>query len=168
MTLRLRPLRLEDEAAATEAHAELAAEDFPFLLDWDPDRPWGEYLEKLADLRRGSALPPGYVPATFLVADVGGEVVGRASIRHELNDFLNEEGGHIGYAVRPAWRGRGHGNEILRQSLIVARAENVDRVLVTCDEGNTASAAIIERHGGRLEDVRRGHDGSAKRRYWID
>ena len=28
------------------------------------------------------------VAATFLVAEVDGEIVGRASVRHELNDFL--------------------------------------------------------------------------------
>ena len=37
--VRLRPLREEDEAQARQAHAELAADDFPFLLAWDPAAP---------------------------------------------------------------------------------------------------------------------------------
>lgn len=49
-----------------------------------------------------------------------------------------------------------------------ARDEGVDPLLVTCDDDNTASASIIERLGGILEDVRQGSDGIAKRRYWID
>ena len=43
-----------------------------------------------------------------------------------------------------------------------------DRVLVTCDDGNAASAAVIEHAGGVLEDIRPGpDDGEATRRYWI-
>jgi predicted acetyltransferase len=113
-------------------------------------------------------LPAGYVPATFLIADVDRALAGRVSIRHGLNEFLTNEGGHIGYAVRPRYRRRGYATEILRQSLIVARAEGVDRVLVTCDDDNAASATIIERLGGVLEDVRDASDGIPKRRYWID
>jgi predicted acetyltransferase len=70
--------------------------------------------------------------------------------------------------VRPQYRRRGYATEILRQALIVARAEGVDRVLVTCDQDNAASARIIERLAGVLEDVRPASDGIPKRRYWID
>ena len=63
----------------------------------------------------------GHVPSTFLVADVGGVIVGRTSIRHELNEFLAREGGHIGYGVLAEHRRRGYATEILRHSLVVAR-----------------------------------------------
>ncbi len=43
-----------------------------------------------------------WVESTWLLGEVDGAVVGRSSIRFELNDFLLAEGGHIGYAVRPA------------------------------------------------------------------
>ena len=68
----------------------------------------------------------------------------------------------------PATRRRGYATEILRQSLIVARAQGVDRVLLTCDEANVASGTVIRRLGGRLEDVRLGEDGRTPlARYWI-
>jgi predicted acetyltransferase len=60
------------------------------------------------------------VPATFLVAEVDRALVGRVSIRHELNAFLADVGGHIGYGVRPRYRGRGFATEILRQALVIA------------------------------------------------
>jgi predicted acetyltransferase len=57
-----------------------------------------------------------------LVADVAGEIVGRTSIRHQLNDFLEREGRHIGYGVLPGHRRRGYATEIPRQSLVITRA----------------------------------------------
>jgi predicted acetyltransferase len=167
MDLRLRPLRLDDEAEARRAHAELELDGFSFLLDWDPAEGWAGYLRKLDSYRRGVDLPSDRVPAAFLVAVVGDDLVGRVSIRHELNEFLTNFGGHIGYGVRPAHRRRSYASEILRQALIIARGEGIDRVLVTCDDDNVASAKVIERHGGVLEDVRSGPDCLPKRRYWI-
>jgi predicted acetyltransferase len=167
MDLRLRPFRISDEPAARAAQRELMDYDFPFMLGWEPDQPWAEYLDRLEQRRRGVDVPADRVPATFLAAVVDGAVVGRVSIRHELNDFLLNVGGHIGYAVRPDYRRRGFATEILRQALIVARSEGIDEVLVTCDVDNVASATIIERMGGVMEDIRPDPEGPPKRRYWI-
>ncbi len=128
---------------------------------------WSAYLRLLEEQRAGTKLPEGLVPATFLVADVGGEIVGRASIWHELNAFLAREGGHVGYCVLRDHRRRGHATEILRQSLVVARAVGLDNVLVTCDDDNVASRKVIERCGGRLDSVVQGESGAPLRRYWI-
>jgi predicted acetyltransferase len=122
---------------------------------------WPGYLRRLAEVEAGVRLD-GFVPATFLVAEAGGVIVGRTSIRHELNATLAVLGGHIGYCVLPAHRGRGHAKEILWQSLPVARARGVPRALLTCDETNTASQKVIEHCGGVLESS----DGHS-RRYWV-
>lgn len=164
--LSLRPLRLSDEADAHVAHAELAAEGFDFLLHQQAGEPWASYVRRLDEIR-GGHVPLDHVPATFLVAEADGALVGRVSIRHELNDFLANFGGHIGYGVRPAYRRRGYASAMLRQALDVARSAGVSRVLLTCDDGNDASASIIERAGGVLEDIRVAPDGIGKRRYWI-
>jgi len=165
--LRLRPLRKDDEAAFATAHA-VMSERFTFGLDYEPGMPWDTYLTDLEDRRHGRNLPPRFVRGTFLVADVAGQIVGRASIRFELNDFLLREGGHIGYGVLPQHRRRGYATEILRQSLIIARAEGVDRALVVCDEDNVGSRTVIESCGGRLESVVETRHGPPRRRYWID
>lgn len=165
--LRLRPLRTSDEAAFLEGHEEMAAEGFTFGLGYT-GQPFAEYVELLAGCRQGIGLPARWVPSTFLVADVDGALVGRTSIRHELNDFLAFEGGHIGYGVLPAHRRRGYATEILRQSLVIARSHGIDRVLVTCDDDNVGSAAAIERNGGVFERQITGEAGTRMRRYWID
>lgn len=168
MTARLvlRPLASADESEAWAAHDELAREGFDFLLDGRRDD-WPGYLAHLADERAGVRLLPGRVPATFLVADVDGVLVGRVSVRHELNEALARVGGHIGYAVRPAHRRRGHATEMLRQSLVVARSVGIARALVTCDDDNVASARTIERCGGVLQDLVAVAGGPPKRRYRV-
>jgi predicted acetyltransferase len=167
--LRLRPLRLGDEDAFLAAHHSMAADDFMFGLSYEAGMKWPAYLDRLAFLRRGIDLPDALVPSSLLMADVGGEIVGRTSIRYALNDFLAREGGHIGYGVVASHRRRGYATEILRQSLVIARAEGLERVLVTCDDDNVGSAAVIERCRGVFESlVDSSEGGPPMRRYWID
>lgn len=163
----LRPLRKGDEADVMQAQAELADDDFDFAF-LRPGEPWITYLTRVERERCGLDLDPGRVPATFLVAEADGTVVGRVSIRHELNEFLAANGGHIGYAVRPAFRRRGYAASILRQALPIAAGLGSTRVLVTCDDTNVASVKVIEGCGGVLANVVPGDGRPPIRRYWIE
>lgn len=176
MSLRLRPYRKGDASAAIAAHEEVLADDFHFLLGWNATMSWSDFLRVLDEQRRGVNLLEHQVRAAQLVADVDGEFVGRVSIRFELNDFLATTGGHIGYAVVPAHRKKGYATEILRQALVVIRAESVDRVLVTCSDANVGSRRVIENCGGSFESIvplEAGQslchdDAQGVRRYWIE
>jgi predicted acetyltransferase len=166
--LRLRPPRPEDEAAVVAGHRAMAAEGFTFGLGYQPGKPWATYLKELEDHRHGRNLPAGHVPGTFLVAAVAQEIVGRTSVRFMLNASLAERGGHIGYGVLPQHRRRGYATEILRQSLVIARAAGVGRVLVTCDQDNAGSRAVIESCGGVLDSVVTLDGKPPVLRFWID
>ena len=166
--LRLRPPRPDDEAAFAAAHQALAVEGFTFGLGYEPGKPWATYLKELEDHRHGRNLPARHVPGTFLVAAVGQEIVGRTSVRFMLNEFLAQRGGHIGYAVLPQHRRRGYATEILRQSLIIARAAGVGWVLVTCDADNVGSRTVIESCGRVLDSVVTLDGEPPVLRFWID
>jgi predicted acetyltransferase len=167
---------MQDEASALAAHEALLFDDFHFLLEFDPAKPWPNFLRAIDDQRRGVDLAENQVRATQLVAEVDGELVGRTSIRFELSGFLATTGGHIGYCVVPTHRRKGYATEILRQALVVIRAEGIDRVLVTCGDDNAGSRRVIESCGGAFESIVPLEEGQSLcrddeksvRRYWIE
>lgn len=126
------------------------------------------YVQMLEDWSKGMNLPGNFVANTFLIGALENQIVGRVSIRHEFNDFLEKFGGHIGYCVLPSHRSRGYATEMLRLSLPVARSLGLKKVLITCDEDNTASRRVIEKNGGVYENTLDGDEVKLpKRRYWL-
>ena len=164
----LRPLSFSDEETARVAHVELAQDAFDFLLDLERGEPWPTYLARLESLRLGVEVPKGWVPATFLVAEVDGQVIGRVSIRHHLNPYLADVAGHIGVGVRPGFRRLGYATAILRESLSVAAATGLAHVLVTCDANNVGAINAIEDCGGVLENVAAARGSARKCRFWVN
>ena len=110
-----------------------------------------------------SPRPAGWVPCTRRWMARGNEYLGTINLRHSLDHpTLRDEGGHIGYAVRPSARRQGIATDALRQMVGLAGSMGISRVLVTCDLDNIASARTIEAGGGVYEG-----DLNGKRRYWI-
>lgn len=108
-------------------------------------------------------LPEGIVHSDYFWIADDSVFVGYLALRHALTPYLLEEGGHIGFSVRPSRRREGHASRALALSLPRAAELGLERVLVTCDEDNEGSRRTIERNGGVFEDSRKG-----KRRYWIE
>lgn len=107
------------------------------------------------------------VPATVYFAVVDGEIVGMLQIRHKLNAHLMQNGGHIGYGVRPSRRRRGYATKMLALALDKAHELGIDKALITCDKANTASAKTILSNGGVLENEVAEENGNIVQRYWI-
>lgn len=181
MTLRLSDPDPGLHESYVAALAELAAEGNAHYLDLvlgpEPGFPGVTYtLETLADAstfeefcgytaalaHAGTPRPAGWVTGTYLWMVDDETVVGRISLRHALSPWLLAVGGHIGYAVRPSARRRGHATEALRLMLDIAARRGIDPALVTCDDDNVGSRKVVEANGGVLEDVRNG-----KMRFWV-
>jgi predicted acetyltransferase len=158
----------DDEADVAEAQRIMAKEDFTFAFGYTPGEDFCNWVEIVAARRLGMNVAPGWVSATFELAIVERRIAGRLSVRHALNDFLLQQGGHIGYGVLPAYRGQGIGKRMLQRGLLITAALGIQRTLVTCDEDNAASRRIIEGAGGVYESSYTGDDVRVPiRRYWF-
>ena len=110
----------------------------------------------------------GWVPSsTLLAVDENDRLVGFIDIRHRLNDYLAEFGGHIGYSIRKSERRKSYATQMLTQALDVAKSLGIDRVLLTCEKDNTASAATMIKCGAVLENEVY-EDDTLIQRYWIN
>ena len=169
--LKLRVPREDEEEEFLRAHRATSPGVPSFVHYYEDGMHFRRYLEVLADQERGINLPSAnHVPSTFLFAFVHDRIVGRVSIRHSLNEFLERVGGHIGYVVVPEFRRQGYATEILHEALQITHEKcGLHRILVTCDNDNIGSIRTIEKNGGILENVVDGPDlEKPKRRYWIE
>ncbi len=108
-----------------------------------------EYLGNVERNSKKETLPEGFVVSSvYLGIDENDKMVGVIKLRHELNDFLRNFGGHIGYAVRKSERCKGYAKEMLRLALLEACALGIDEVLITCDSDNIGSVKTILGNGG--------------------
>ena len=137
-----------------------------WLLDGDPEisREYCAALIRAVETVADTSQPPseGRVHADSYWVTEDQVVIGFLQLRHTLNHHLLEDGGHIGYSIRPTFRRRRHATRALGLAIRRARDLGLQRVLLTCDDDNLASAKTIESQGGVLEDVRGG-----KNHYWI-
>ncbi len=159
----------EDQVMAFKA--ELLAENGSFdgcagLSEAETYREWLDF--------RGREAAKGWSPSqTWLaVRQRDGVVVAIVNYRPSpLTDFLLQYGGSIGYSVRPSERRKGYAKETLRLTLVKCREAGEERVLITCDRDNPASARTILANGGVLENEVADEPGLGQsgviQRYWI-
>lgn len=136
------------------------------IESYDEYEKWLEKIQKDTNLIQED---PSRVTSTQYLAiskqDKG--LVGMIQIRHELNEYLLNYGGHIGYSVRPSQRRKGYAKEMLKLALEKCKQLKINKVLVTCNKNNIGSAKTIKANGGILEDERKIKNGEITQRYWI-
>jgi predicted acetyltransferase len=129
---------------------------------------FGTYVARLIGEAMGMYLMPGWVPASNYWLIDEGHYIGSVSVRHALTEHLKNSGGHIGYNIRPTMRKRGYGTHILRLALEKARELRLEKVLITCDDTNSASQKIIVGNGGIADTPYAQAEGKPRKlRYWI-
>ena len=112
-------------------------------------RDWVQFVERT---KHKETVSPGFVTAhTFFALD-NDKIVGIINARHELNDYLLNLGGHIGYSVRKSERRKGYAKKMLKYSSEFLFSLGLDTILITCDKNNIASKRTIESCGGILEN----------------
>jgi len=126
-----------------------------------------DIFEKYENYRLERNLKPDRVGSDYywLVDDEKDYFIGEVAIRHRLNDALNLRGGHIGYVIRYNEWGKGYGTLMLKLALEQAKKRGLDKVLITCNDSNIASARVMEKNGCILENVIE-VEGQPVRRYW--
>lgn len=132
---------------------------------------YDEWLFKLKKALDVPNMPEGKVPANtyFFVRMQDNKIIGMINIRHKLNKFLFNEGGHIGYSIRPTERKKGYGTLLLKMGLEKCRELNLNKVLITCDKINIPSAKVIQNNNGILEnEIFSEAFSETIQRYWIN
>ena len=147
------------DAGEHVAHGQLA----------DAEADFAGLLRRWARQARGEGLAEGLVPQSVYWLMRGSRIVGTVRLRHRLNEATSQEGGHIGYEIRPSERRKGYATRMLALALERARQRGLGRVLVTCQKDNVPSSRVIEKNGGVLEnEIISPRTGKPALRYWID
>lgn len=128
-----------------------------------------DWLKEVKDFMNRETVKEGYVPGTTFLAirEHDKRLVGMINIRHELNDYLMNFGGNIGYSIRKSERRKGYATEMLRLALDKCKVLGLNKVLLTCDKNNIGSAKTMKNNGAVLENEVKEEDRITQR-YWID
>ncbi len=121
----------------------------PFILRLD----YSDFDAMINTIEGFKTVPEkGFVPhSSFWLINEEGEIGAVSNLRHSLNDKLRHIGGHIGYGVPPTQRRKGYATEVLKLTLPEAKRRGINKVMITCDETNTASKKTIIKNGGVYE-----------------
>ena len=129
-----------------------------------------EYIKVCREYEEPTTVPSHLVPATqfFFIRKSDNKLVGMIQIRHYLNDFLEKFGGHIGYSVRPSERRKGYAKLMLQKTLPFCKEIRLEKVLITCIDGNIGSEKTILANGGIYEStVHEPNENVNLKRFWI-
>lgn len=129
-----------------------------------------EYIKTCAEYEDPQTVPSHLVLATqfLFVRKSDNKLIGMLQVRHCFNDFLEKYGGHIGYSTRPSERRRGYAKEMLRMALPYCREIGLDKVLITCIDGNIGSEKTIVANSGVYEStVHEPNENVDLKRFWI-
>ena len=129
-----------------------------------------QYIAASRQLEDPLTVPKSRVQATqFLyVRQADQRVVGMIQVRHCFTEYLEKFGGHIGYSVSPSERQKGYATAMLAAVLPYCKEIGLEKVLLTCDDGNIASERTILANGGVYEStVFEAEENVDVKRFWI-
>ena len=129
-----------------------------------------EYLKACKDYENPETVPENLVQATqfICVRKSDNKLVGMIQVRHRFNEYLEKYAGHIGYSIRPTERRRGYAKEMLKMALPFCKGIGLNKVLISCIDGNIGSEKTILANGGVYESTVHEPNGNKNlKRFWI-
>ena len=129
-----------------------------------------DWLDEIKRCKQRETVPLNRVPSTqfICVRESDNKMVGAIQVRHELNDYLRDFAGHIGYSVRPSERRKGYAVWMLQNVLPYCKSLGIKNVMVSCFADNEGSRRTILQNGGiYAETVREPRKGKLLEKYWI-
>ena len=120
-------------------------------LSYDEYKAWLE--KRYAESLKTEVYDGFKVPQTFFFFYVDSCPVGLVKIRHFLTDRLRQDGGNMGYAIRPEARGKGYGKLLLKRLARLTLQRGCGRLEWACLDWNTPSRKFYDSLGAvRMEE----------------
>ncbi len=138
----------------------------PFVMHFNKDVFQDILLAAIENSKGANVTPNMEASTTWWLCDSENRLIGIVNIRHSLNEYLENFGGHIGYGIRPLERQKGYATQLLSLALDKCKEMGLERVLITCAKENIASQKVILKNGGLFEDEKQ-YEGINILRYWI-
>ena len=96
-------------------------------------------------------VPEGRVPDTYYFLWDNDEIVGLFKLRHYLNEFLKNGGGHIGYSILREHRGKGYAKEGLKLAIEICEGLiREDEIYLSVHKDNPASLKVQLANGAYI------------------
>ena len=166
MCIEIRKLSIDDGRDIYEMLQELPADENGFLnsVQGKTFDEYKEWLKKSAKSSEQTGIVDGWkAPSTIFWLFENNRPVGFGKIRHFLTDALLENGGNVGYAIRPVERDRGLGTRFLALLIAEYKRLSAEKILLTIQNHNIQSIRVALANGGTIEKV------TAEKHYiWID
>lgn len=143
---------VQEDISKTSPGALFTWENFEDFLEINKNRPLWIWVK---------------VPAQLYFAVENDEIVWAIDIRFHIDHpVLKYHGWHIWYGVAPEYRRKWYATKMLWLALQECKNIGLEKVLLTCDTDNIASAKTIEKNGWILQDIIL-WEWVKNSRYWI-
>lgn len=154
MSLEIRKLSPDDGIEFYEMLQEIPADENGFInsVAGKSYEEYKEWLKTSAENAEKKEIVDGWkVPQTTFWLLEDGKPVGFGKVRHFLTEKLLEEGGNVGYGIRPSARNRGLGKQFVGLLKGECRKLGIEKMLLTIRKDNVPSRQVALSNGGRIE-----------------
>ncbi|WP_426348767.1 GNAT family N-acetyltransferase [Alloiococcus sp. CFN-8] len=155
MSFQLRKLTIKDGMDIYEMLQEIPRNEDGFInsVNGKTFEEYKSWLTSSNNTSKGIGLPDWKVPTTIYWLYADGQPVGIGKLRHYLTDKLKEEGGQLGYSIRPSQRQKGYGTILLNMLIKEAKKMNIPNLLLTIKNTNTPSIKVALNNNGVIEKI---------------